>query len=78
MSAAKNPTAKEMREAELQAEEEQKRVHKLSTATATKEMSLPLKIMILCGAASKATGKPRAGDGETKGCPKIYLASLEA
>ena len=65
MSAAPKPTAKEMREAEKQAEEEQEREQELATATTKKELMLPLKKRILCGAAGKATRKPRAAPRST-------------
>ena len=64
MSATKKPTAKEMREAEKQAEEVE-REQEVATATAKKELLRPLKKRILCGAVGEATGKPRAAPRST-------------
>ena len=65
MSAAKKPTAKEMRVSKEQAEEKQERDKELATATAKKELLLPMKKKILCVAAGKATGKTRAAPRST-------------
>ena len=64
MPAAKKQSAKGIRETEKQAGEEQEREQELATATAKKELLLPLK-KTLCGAAGKAMGEPRAAPRST-------------